>query len=169
VYLITFTCYGIWLPGDARGSLDHLRRDGQSRLIVPNAALEAYRRSLMKQEVFLLESQNARELVRGAIIEVCRFRSWILYGLHVRTNHVHGVVDADALPSRILNDWKAFATRALRRCGEVPSDRIIWTRGGNVRRILTSDHLTSTLHYVLNGQGEPLETYYDDPRLLTPP
>jgi len=87
-------------------------------------------------------------------VNVCRFRGWFLYALHVRTNHVHGIVDADVAPSRIFNDWKAYATRALNN----PS-RIHWSRGGGTRRIQTPDGLVRAMSYVLNGQGESMQTY----------
>jgi REP element-mobilizing transposase RayT len=123
----------------------------------------------MKQVPYLLATPVAREVVRHAIMKVCAFRSWWLYGLHVRTNHVHGVVGADVPPSRILNDWKAYATRALRRGGGTPLGGMAWTRGGSTHRIWTPEHLTAALRYVLKNQGDPLETYCSDPRLLSPP
>ncbi len=107
-YLLTFTCYLSHLP--------------------------AYGRRTLKQDKYLLASSESRALVRDAIVDVCKFRGWWLYALHVRTNHVHGIVDAEATPSRIFNDWKAYATRALNSPG-----RIHWSRGGSTRKIQTPD------------------------------
>jgi hypothetical protein len=39
LYLLTFACYGSHLPGDARGSFDHVRRGEHCRL-APNPGLE---------------------------------------------------------------------------------------------------------------------------------
>jgi REP element-mobilizing transposase RayT len=118
----------------------------------------------MRQADYLLSSRESRMLVCDAIVNVCKFCSWALYALHVRTNHIHGIVDASASPSRILNDWKAYATRSLGDPG-----RIHWTHGGSTRRILTPAGLTRAMHYVLDGQGEQLQTYWSDPRLVPPP
>jgi REP element-mobilizing transposase RayT len=159
LYLVTFTCYGSNLPGDHRGSFDHVRQ-GERRVLQPNPGLESYARRQMRQAPYLLQSRESRELVRDAIMNVCEFRGWILYALQVRTSHVHGIVDAAALPCRILNDWKAYATRSLGDPG-----RIHWTHGGSTRRILTPTGLTRAMHYVLYGQGEQLQTYWADPRL----
>ena len=93
-------------------------------------------------------------LVRDAIVNVCEFRKWLLYALHVRTNHVHLIVEADTSPSRIFNDWKAYATRALNNPG-----RIHWSHGGSARSIQTPDGLTRAMHYVLRSQGDPMEIY----------
>src|SRR5581483_9968184 len=121
----TFTCYGSHLPGDCRGSFDHVRR-GNRRFLPPNAALEDYHRDHLRQAPYCLSTASIREIVRDAIVEVCRYRSWFLYALHVRTTHVHAIADADCAPSRIFNAWKAYATRRLRASGEEPPDRIYW-------------------------------------------
>jgi REP element-mobilizing transposase RayT len=161
LYLMTFTCYGSHLPGDARGSFDHVR-GGERHELAPNPGLESYHRHRMLESPYLLSTPAARRTVRDAIVEVCQFRSWFLYALHVRTNHVHGVMDAEALPSRILHDWKAYASRSLKKAEEEPSRRAFWTHGGSARRILTAEDLSNTIDYVLQGQGEPLETYWTD-------
>ena len=117
----------------------------------------------MKQDEYLLASPESRTIVRDAIVKVCKFRGWFLHALHVRTNHVHGIVDAEVAPSRIFNDWKAYSSRALNNPG-----RIHWSRGGSTRRIETPHGLNRAMHYVLYGQGELMETYYSDPRMEPP-
>ena len=121
-YLVTFGTYGSHLPGDARGSFDHVRL-GERRFFPPKPGLEAYSRRRMKQPAYLLATPESRRIVLGAIREVCRFRSWSLYALHVRTNHVHGVVRADSSPSLELNGWKAYATRSLHSAGALLAGR----------------------------------------------
>lgn len=158
LYFLTFTCYGSHLPGDSRGSLDHVRQ-GESRFIAPNSGLEGHRRRSMRQDPYLLSTPHLRASVRDAIVKVCQHRSWTLYGLHVRTNHVHGIVDAETAPSRIFHDWKAYASRALR-----DPDRIHWAHGGNIRHIKTSEQLNSFMRYMLHNQGDPMEVYCCDPR-----
>jgi REP element-mobilizing transposase RayT len=171
-FLITFTCYGSPLPGDSRGSCDHVRK-GERRLLTPfadcesqaNALFEEYRRRQMRQPPYILSTEQSRALVRDAVVNVCPFRAWFLYALHVRTNHLHGIVEADDDPSRVMKDWKAYATRSLRSAGLAGPDRLVWTHGGNARRIASPDGLRQAMRYVLEGQGDPLECYYaDQPR-----
>ena len=95
VYLITFSCYGTHLPGDATGSYDHVRK-GDRRFIAPNQALEQYHRRKMRQPAYQLSTADVRETVRDAIVEVCRFRQWNPCALHVRTTHVHALIEADS-------------------------------------------------------------------------
>lgn len=54
-----------------------------------------------------------REAVLASIINRCMNRKWNLIAAHVRTNHVHLIVDAEDQPERIMNDLKSFASRHL--------------------------------------------------------
>jgi hypothetical protein len=157
-YLITFACYGTHLPGDARGSHDHVRQ-GNRRFIAPSPSLVRFSQSQMKQSAYELSTSRARSVVRDAVIGVSRIRLWNLVALHVRATHVHGVVDADACPGRILNDWKSYATRALRAEGAEPPDRRVWGHSGHWREIRARDGVISAIRYVLECQGEPMEWY----------
>ena len=55
-----------------------------------------------------------RYVVCATIGEVCDHRRWRLCALHVRTTHVHAVVCAPHTPERVMNDFKAYATRRMR-------------------------------------------------------
>ena len=161
-FLITFSCYGSHLRGDARGSVDHIRA-GEHRFLPPSQALEAYGRRIMRQSPYLLATAEARTIVRDAIVEVCRFRLWHLHGLHVRTNHAHGIVRSDGSPSQIVNAWKAYSTRRLRACGMELRNRLIWAHGANVTRLNSREALLAALHYVIEKQGEPMGIYQAPP------
>jgi len=103
----------------------------------------------MRELPFRLESVEDRKLVLAAIVEVCQFRGWRLIALHVRETHVHGVVQAEnATPGRVMGDWKAYGSRRLKDC-----------------RTFRGDNLASVLRYVLEEQGEPMETYVASPRM----
>src|SRR5262249_42116252 len=114
----------------SRGSFDHVR-NGHRKFMPANPGLLAYGRRSMRQSVFALDSSELRTIVHGAIVEVCRFRSWPLVALHIRIMHLHAVVHAKKPASRIIHDWKAYSTRALREAGMIGSDAKIWTHGGN--------------------------------------
>ena len=160
LYLVTFSCYGCHLPGDARGSFDHVR-NGEHRLRPPHPGLEESCRRSLRHEPFVLSMAEDRTAVRDAILELCRYRGWYLCALHVRTTHVHGIVEAPCPPRFVLHDWKAYASRRLRNAHR--NGQAFWCRGGNVRRVLTAEGLTRAMEYVLRGQGEPLEMYWADP------
>jgi len=164
--LITFTCYGSHLPGDPRGSFDHVRNaptHKPGRLLPPNPALEQYHRHHLKHDPYFLSTAQSRATVRDAVISASAFRAWFLYALHVRTTHVHGVVEAECPPSRIFHLWKAYATRSLRSACLAAPDRIMWTHGGNALRLASPEALQAAIRYVIEEQGEPMELYLPDP------
>jgi hypothetical protein len=160
---ITFTCYGTHLPGDPSGSFDHIR-DGERRFIPPRRALEKYHEQHLRQAPFLLETPESRTVVLEAIVNVCGFRSWALSALHVRSNHFHGIIAADVAAAKIIHDWKAYATRALRSSGLVDANRLIWTHGGGAQRVAPSAALEQAMRYVVELQGEPMALFCRDHR-----
>lgn len=122
----------------------------------------------MAQDKFVLSAVESRVTVRDAIVEVCSFRAWRLYALHVRTEHVHGLVEADCAESKVLNDWKAYATRALRTAGLVTADRRIWTHGGDSRQLQSDEALRAGIRYVIEEQGSPMELWSADTGRVNP-
>src|SRR5579883_215662 len=78
-YLITLTTYGTHLPGDARGSFDHIRQ-GVRRFLPIEPRLEQWSRAQMTHPPFRLESEQSRCAVLKAMTEVCK----ILNGLRTR-------------------------------------------------------------------------------------
>src|SRR2546430_13234245 len=90
-YLITFRCYGTWLHGDERGSVDHEHRRYKSPYALANLNRRRHNQSMLKSEPVLLNAAQ-RASVGKAIRETCFDRKWQLHACSVRTNHVHTVV-----------------------------------------------------------------------------
>ena len=146
--LLTWTTYGSWLPGDARGWVDGngMRHDGNEHLH------RVARRAMRHVPVTLVETQ--REIVESAIRDECRHRGWLVHALNCRTNHVH-VVGAVVRqpPHAVMRCFKATSSRRLsRHCG--PSRRW-WTRGGSVRWLFDAPSLERAIVYVMDGQHIP--------------
>src|ERR1700676_3532539 len=57
---------------------------------------------------------------------VCN-RCWSLLAAHVRTNHVHVVVQAEVQPEKVMNDFKSYASRSLNRLLHDGADRKRWS------------------------------------------
>ena len=98
-----------------------------------------------------------RTAVRAAVVEVCAYRGWTLLALHVRTTHVHAVVAASATPEKVLNDFKAYDTRRLRREGLAAAGRRVWSGHGSTRDVWKEEQLAEVVDYVVNRQGAALE------------
>ncbi|MEX0784178.1 MAG: transposase [Dehalococcoidia bacterium] len=84
------------------------------------------------------------------------FRDWELMALNVRTNHVHAVVDANATPERVMNDYKVWATKRLRTERITAPKRPIWARHGSTIWLWTGRDLEAACAYVSEGQGNDL-------------
>ena len=158
-YLITFRCYGTWLHGGERGSVDrrYLNRFGTSK-IVTTADKEKRRVGLLSQPPYVLGAAE-RGVVEEAIREVCRLREYGLFALNVRTNHVHLATSNSDSPERMMNGFKAYATRALRTAGLVARDQRIWSRHGSTKYLWSEKEVAMAVDYVVNGQGDELPTF----------
>jgi REP element-mobilizing transposase RayT len=84
----------------------------------------------MLQDPYVLD-QEGRAAVLAAIQRHCAHRGWNLLAAHVRSNHVHVVVEADTRPERIMNEFKSYASRELNRLGSDGPDRKRWARHGS--------------------------------------
>ena len=151
-YLLTFRTFGNWLPGDVRGSYDKKRNKYGSNWIAPNRPLHDKMADLTKTKVLL--SENQRRIVHEAILETCKHRGYLLQALNVRSNHLHAVVSKAVRPEKIVNDFKAYATRALRANHEVGSSENVWARGSSTRYLWKPKHVTGAIDYVLYSQGD---------------
>jgi len=156
-YLITFRCYGTWLPGDERGYVDRRCNIRGHPMLKPNARLEAAMSRAMKQPAEVLEAP-ARAAVGAAIREGCVREAWVLHALEVRTNHVHAVLSTGVPPERAMVALKAWATRRLRREGLVGDNARPWSRHGSTRWLWSERAVHDACRYVLEGQGAPLSS-----------
>ena len=77
---------------------------------------------------------------------------------HLRSNPVHTVVEAEAEPERVMNDFKAWASRALTRL-DGGAGRKRWARHGSTRRLWNAGDVTSAVKYVAEEQGQPMSRY----------
>ncbi len=97
-----------------------------------------------------------RDAVLDAIRQVCAHRGWILLAAHVRTTHVHAVVEAEAPPERVMSDFKVYASRRLNRMGLDTPERKRWARHGSTRWLWKPQHISAAIQYVVAEQGEAM-------------
>ena len=153
-YLITFRCYGTWLHGDERGSIDRRNYNRYGTPDMPaNKKLLADEHSKLKRPALLLNSAQ-RKVVESAIREVCEYRAYSLHAVNVRTNHVHSVVSAPCKPEHIMEGFKSYATRKLREANLLSRDVKPWARHGSNPYLWTEEQLQRAIDYVINGQGD---------------
>lgn len=160
-YLITFACYGAHLHGDESGSVDPQHNVYGTRSVAPNPKRATAERLRMDQSLYGLDS-GRRAVVLEAIKEVCRFRNWILLAAHVRSNHVHIVVEAEVSPEKVLNDCKVYASRALNQLGRDAPGRKRWARHGSTRWLWDDQNVRQAVTYVLDEQGDAMAVFMGD-------
>jgi REP element-mobilizing transposase RayT len=152
-YFITFSTYGSHLHGAEPGSVDRDHDVFGGRYASPDALRLALTRKRMRDGPYSL-GPTQRSAVLQAIQQVCLHRGWILLAAHVRTNHVHAIVDAGIAPERVMRDFKAYASRALKH----PK---AWTRHGSTRYLWERDQVAHAMRYVVEGQGDPMAVFVD--------
>ncbi len=144
--LITWTTYGTWLPGDSRG----WRKRGRGPK-VPQPLLEDWCRRQMQDEAVLLRPAD-RNTVEAAIREHCEVRGWQLFAVTARSNHIHVVVRAAAIPRTVRDQLKANCTRRLRsQSTPLIVDRT-WTRGGDCEILDTEEDIEAAVIYITEAQ-----------------
>ena len=167
-WLLTWTTYGSWLPGDARGFVSEVR-DAEGNTVLHNEpgtpcdadlpSLERYAASRMTEAGVLLNRAQA-EAVAEQLRETAGHRGWRLLALAVMANHIHVLVGVpgDPDPEKLLGDFKAWCTRRLNEqqaeAGIPEPERRSkwWAERGSIRWVFRESDLAAAIEYVLNQQ-----------------
>ncbi|MGL6095117.1 MAG: hypothetical protein ACRC7O_04855, partial [Fimbriiglobus sp.] len=145
VWLLTWTTYGQWLPGDRRGFVGDTRTPGWDKIIhnAPGTpcdsdlpALAAYCRRVMTGPPILLTPEQAPPLV-DQFHETAGYRGWSLLAAAVMANHAHVVVGVpgDPEPEPLLQSFKAYGSRRLNGLFGKPPNGTWWTESGSKRKL----------------------------------
>lgn len=155
-YLLTWNCYGAWLPGDSRGAVDRLNNRYDTPRMPVDSNREDIARSAMKFAPYRLSPAGCA-VVSQTVIDHSTLRGWKLHVVHPRLEHVHVVVSAfDYQPEIVLAQFKAWCTCRLRTARELDGDAPAWAEHGSTVYIWTREELARAVDYVANRQGERL-------------
>ena len=160
-YLITFACYGCHLHGAISGSVDAMHNVPGTPVLNEDSARAIKEERRMDQPAYHMD-QARRDAVLQAIQEVCGYRGWNLLAAHVRSNHVHTVVQAEAEPERVMNDFKVYASRRLTRMSLDDPNRKRWARHGSTRWLWKPPHVSAAIQYVVAEQGDTMSAFESD-------
>jgi REP element-mobilizing transposase RayT len=146
-YFITWTVYGTHLQGASTG----WRKYGLGEK-PPQPLLESWQKRRLNHSIQTLD-KDCRECVQSIVRQHCEVRSWHLWIVNARTNHVHVVVTANSHRGNIVrNQLKANSTNALREHSPIFRNRPVWTVGGDWRCINTEAELHRVVEYVRDAQ-----------------
>jgi len=167
-WLLTWTTYGTWLPGDERGFVSQVS-DGDGGKTIHNRPQTLYdadwdllRHSMqakLKQSPIRLIREQA-EAALAQLKETATYRQWQLVAAAVMANHCHIVVAVvgDPDPSHILRDFKSYASRALNQKWPKPTAGTWWTESGSKRKLKNEQAILGAAAYV-RDQEFPLVTW----------
>ncbi len=153
-YFITFTTYGTWLHGDSRKSI--IVKDRSTKVIEPSEGLYRSIKAQLKYSPIVLNSTR-RKIALATIRKHCSLKKWSLFAAHVRTNHVHIIIQSTEPVEKVMKDIKAWCTRRLRESGLNAAK--VWTRHGSTKYVFTEQKLLEKIHYVIFEQGSPMAYY----------
>ncbi len=157
--LLRDSCYGTWLHGDERGSVDRFHNQYQAPYIPHNERWRAHNAQALKCAPVLLNAAQ-RESVEAAVRQTCALRNWLMHAINGRTNHVHVVVAiGTARSEHALNAVKANATRQLRQDGQWRQQQSPWADKGSRRHLWNARSIERAIDYVINGQGDKLPEF----------
>jgi REP element-mobilizing transposase RayT len=158
-YLITFRCYGTWLHGDERGSVNRFNNQYKTSYLPPQKKWIEINRQRLKGDAVTLNAPQ-RSCVEKAIRDTCLIRQWRLNAINVRTNHVHTVVSIGLIkPEKALNAFKANSTREMRQNDFWKYQHSPWADKGSKRYLWNERSVEMAVDYVINGQGDELPEF----------
>ncbi len=169
-WLITWTCYGHWLPGDARGFVGNVR-DKTGGQVVHNIPGTPYDAGMPRLEQWVRTQMKGRPVTLGrpeaeAMIaqyqETARIRQWAVQAASVMHNHTHIVVGVSGNrdPQSVLTMFKSWATRAVKTIRPLPSNGTFWTAKGSKRKLPDDEAVRAAVIYVVKKQPNPLATWF---------
>ena len=157
--LFTFRCYGTWLHGDERGSVDRHRNVFGTPRIPQIDGWRDYNQELLEHPPVLLDAKM-RRAVEKAIRELCEKRGWRLLAINVRTNHVHVVIGIGGKnEDQVLIAVKANSTKQMRSDSCWPNEHSPWADKGSKRKLWNERSIANAVDYVVNGQGFDLPDF----------
>lgn len=159
-WLITWTTYGTWLPGDPRGNVSPvLQADGTyaKRVNTPGiewvAGDERTRnraRALQQFDTVYLSGDDAYAAAES-IAKAAATRGWRIVRGAVMANHVHVVLrDGGADGSAISRVLKGVSQAGLSE--RLGSSRRWWTHGGSERGLRGAEAIARGVEYVANQE-----------------
>ncbi|MEX0715494.1 MAG: transposase [Planctomycetaceae bacterium] len=164
-WLLTWTTYGTWLPGDERGFVGPIE-DESGQTVIHNVPQTPYDADLPKLKQYALESLKGppillvleqAEALLEQLRETAAHRGWEILAVAVLRTHVHIVLGIPGDPEleTLLRDCKAYGSRKLNRGWKRPASGTWWTESGSKRKLKGKPAIEAAVRYVVN-QNNPL-------------
>lgn len=153
-FFFTWSTYGTWLPGDARGWVEY-----QHGFRLPDPLKELEAKSRMTKDAVRLDLEQ-REQVNLQVAETCLHKGWQLYAVNCRSNHVHAVISASNAPKVMRGQLKAWCSQRLnnhQHARQEMASPIVnwWADRESIRWIYDDESVEAATLYVRDVQDNP--------------
>ena len=146
-YMVTWTTYGTWLPGDNRGYVS------QGEILGKNEALREANIRRLKSKIVELSRQE-QVIVREAMLIKSEGLKQRIYAIVVCSNHVHVVAQHISKSiEMVVSYYKNAARLALRANGFTGR---LWTKGFDKRFCYEPSQLEGRIGYLRRHPQEPV-------------
>lgn len=173
--LTTWTVYGTWLPGDARGHVSNILPDDGGFVRAPKAfgappgkpdeSTRSAARRRQRYPTLLLNPVSAGTAAQ-ALLGAASSRNWRILRAAVMVNHVHVVtVDCPDDGPGVRRVLKGISQRCL--CEAYGVQRRWWTAGGSDRYLHDEQAVAAAVRYTANQARKLAEIV--DHRIIDPP
>ncbi len=169
-YLLTWTTYGTWLPGDPRAFVSRVKQENGSYEIHNQVGTPFDRdrpvvRELasarMKGDEVVLDEQAAGVCLEG-IREACVNGDLLLRIAAIMRTHCHAVVFSQREEgAAVLQRFKGVSSRRMTQACGKPGAGTWWTRHGSRRLLDTPNSFERAVEYVRN-QERPLVLFEEE-------
>jgi REP element-mobilizing transposase RayT len=112
----------------------------------------------MEQPPYRMNAQR-RQAVLASIVNRCSQQNWNLLAAHVRTNHIHLVIEGAVRPERIMRTLKSYASVCLNQIKLDEPARKRWARHGSTRWLWEPENVSAAMRYVVDEQGERMAVF----------
>jgi len=171
-WLLTWTTYGTWLPGDARGYVSRTPTDagpheifnspGQPYSADQHELSEAAKDRMAGEPVLLVEKHAAT--MRDAFIEASATHNIRLVAFAIMPNHIHVLCQATQQGSELLQLFKGVSSRRLGQAFPLANSPRWWTKSGSTRHLKPDDDPTAAINYVCEQKHSLLIQCFDSER-----
>ena len=153
--------YNTWLHGDPRLSVDPRNNKVGTPRITPKPALKEAMEGLAHENPLIL-NLTQRKTVLKSVIETCQYNHWKLLVAHIRSNHMHIVLQSEKTIEQTMGKIKCYATKELKKMHvELSQRKKFWSRHGSTRNVWVPEEIFPRLYYVVRRQGKEGALYYD--------
>ncbi|MBU0639253.1 MAG: transposase [Planctomycetes bacterium] len=160
-WLLTWTTYGSWLPGDERGFVS--RRPGpEGEHVVHNIpgtpydadqkGVEESARERQSGQTVALDQQHIETLL-AAFDETASNHTINIIALSIMPDHVHLLCQGAQAGSDLMQLFKGISARRLSQTHKLTDAPRWWTKSGSKRHLRAGEGLQAATDYVRNQDG----------------